>query len=130
MTISPKTLDHLHNWLRLFTTLYLFAITLEFFSLIHVEYPVLENILDALSEPYLATLGVYVVLKEIQKRKEGRLSIYHGERFVWTWLTLLFLTTVSVLFTDAYRFDTSYRLIVSNSMASLMIYIGSRIHRP
>lgn len=123
------TLDRLYVWLGVFTGLYLAASAIEFFSNLHYIYPIIERLLDAFSEPYLGALAIYVVLKEIRKHR-GASSARHGERFVIAWLTLLGITTVVVAATNVYRFDISYQLIISNSLASLMIYLGSRLHRP
>lgn len=126
-----KALGRIYGGLELFTSLYLIVIAFEFFSNFHVEHPTLEKVLDGFSEPYLAALGVYVILKEIYKRRTAQaISLHRGEVFVLLWAILLFLTTVAVVSTEHYRFDAVYGLIISNSLASLMIYIGSRIHKP
>ena len=131
MRINSLTIDHLYVWLGHFTNLYLALIAVEFFSNLHLAHPTLELALDAFSEPYLGALAVYVVLKEIRKRRLGSARSFHrGEWFVITWLALLTLTTLAVALTDTYRFDAAYKLIISNSIASLMIYLGSRLHRP
>lgn len=129
MRIHALTIDRLYAWLGHFTSLYLVVSAIEFFSNLHFRYPTVELALDALSEPYLGALATYVVLKELRKHR-GAPSLHRGERFVIAWLALLGLTTAAVVFTAAYRFDVAYKLIISNSLASLMIYIGSRLHRP
>ena len=121
----------LYFWLGLFTDVYLFLITAEFFSNFHVTHPALEQALDAFSEPYLGALAVYVVLKEIRKRRtEQPLSLHRGERYVWAWLSLLAVATVAVAATERYRFDAAYRAIIANSLAALILYLGARIHKP
>lgn len=132
MIFSRKhAIDQLYFWLGVFTNLYLIVIAVEFFSNLYFRYPQLEILLDALSEPYLGSLAVYTVLKEIRKRRPGGLvSLHRGEWFVAAWLVLLVLTTVAVIFSKGYYFDLMYKLVLTNSLASLMIYIGSRINRP
>ncbi len=126
---SSNGVDRIYVGLGYCTALYLLLSVLEFFANLHVRYPEFEHMLDALSEPYLGALAVYVVLKELRKRR-GMSSLHRGERFVVAWLVLLAATTLAVVGTDFYHFDVAYHLIVSNSLASLMIYIGSRIHHP
>lgn len=124
-------IDQLYFWLGIFTNLYLMVIAAEFFSNLRFGYPQLEILLDALSEPYLGSLAVYTVLKEIRKRRAGgRVSLHRGEWFVAAWLILLVITTAAVIFAQSYYFDLTYKLILTNSLASLMIYIGSRINKP
>lgn len=129
MKFRALTIDRIYFWLGYFTSFYLVLSAIEFFSNLHVRYPTVEYALDALSEPYLGALATYVVLKELRKRR-GTPSLHQGERFVIAWLILLVATTFTVVLTDFYHFDVAYRLIISNALASLMIYIGSRIHTP
>lgn len=131
MNMNAFTVDRLYLGLGFFTNLYLALIAIEFFSNLHLTHPALELMLDALSEPYLGALAVYVVLKEIRKRRpEGAGTSHHGERFVIAWLVFLGLTTLAVVFTERYRFDLVYGLIISNAAASAMLYLGSHIHKP
>ena len=129
MKFRTLTIDRIYFWLGYFTVFYLALSAIEFFSNLHVRYPGVEHILDALSEPYLGALAVYVVLKELRKRR-GTTSLHQGERFVAAWLILFGATTLGIVFTDLYQFDLAYHLIISNALASLMVYIGSRIHTP
>ena len=123
--------DRLYFWLGLFTNAYLLAIAAEFFYNLHLRHPTVERLLDAFSEPYLGALAVYVVLKEIRKRRSGSPESFHrGERFVYGWLGLLIITTLAVAFTDRYRVDAAYQAVIQNSLAALTIYLGARIHRP
>ncbi|MBI4132126.1 MAG: hypothetical protein HY474_00670 [Candidatus Sungbacteria bacterium] len=126
---GANTVDHIYRWLGYFTSLYLIAAAVEFFAHLHAAYPEAERLLDALSEPYLGALATYVVLKELRKRR-GVPPLHRGEHFVAAWLILLAVTTLAVAFTATYRFDPVYHLIISNSLASFIIFLGSRIHRP
>lgn len=129
MTLPHPSIDQLYRWLGYFTGLFLILVALEFFFSIHLTHPFLGRFLDALSEPYLGALAVYVVLKEVRKHHmQDMRSRHRGERFVWAWLLLLGSTTLLVALTGRYHFDGAYQLVISNSLASLMIYVGSRIH--
>ncbi len=130
MSYPRSILDHLYFWLGAFTNLYLVGIAVAFFAGFAAHYPTVEKLLDALTEPYLGALAVYTVLKEIQKRRSGQSAARRGEWYVAAWLLLLVLATLAVASSEPYRFDTVYKLIIANSLAALMIYIGSRIHRP
>jgi len=129
MRFRTVTVDRIYFWLGYFTIFYLILSAVEFFSNLHVSYPVVEHALDALSEPYLSALAIYVVLKELRKRR-GVISLHRGERFVVAWVILLIATTLAAVLTDTYQFDRAFHLIISNSLASLVIYIGSQLHRP
>lgn len=134
--ISPRValrhgaLDWLYFWLGVFTHLYGATTAALFFFRAEALWPTLVGLLDAFQEPYLGGLGVYVVLKEIEKRRHGAESRHYGEYFVTAWMGLLFLATLFVVFSPEYHFDLVYRLIITNSLATLVIYIGGLIHRP
>lgn len=129
MKFRTVTIDRIYLWLGYFTSLYLILSAVEFFLNLHLTHPTIEQALDALSEPYLSALAIYVVLKELRKRR-GVFSLHRGERFVVAWIVLFAATTLAVMFTDTYHFDRAYHLIISNSLASLVIYLGSQLHRP
>ena len=130
MRYERSVTDRLYVWLGFFTNVYLLLIAIEFFSGAQRRYPQLAALLDTFSEPYLGALAVYVVLKEIHKRRGTRLSRHRGEWFVAAWLTLLIITTVLVAATAFYPFDLVYRLVIANSLTALMIYFGARIRTP
>ena len=93
-------------------------------------YFISTELLGAVSEPYLGAVGIYVILKEIRKRKIARESRHYGEIYVWLWLILLLTGSSLVLLTKNFHFDTIMRLIITNSLASFVIYIAGKIHRP
>lgn len=120
--------DRLYLWLGLFTNAYLLLIAAEFFSSLHLRYPAVERLLEAFSEPYLGALAVYVVLKEIRKRRSSSpIPAHRGEWFVYSWLGLLVLTTLAVTLTERYHFDAVYQAVIQNSLAALTIFLGARI---
>lgn len=128
--MTESFVDRLYTGLGIFTGIYLLSITLEFFGLLHAQYPTVELFLSALQEPYLATLAIYVILKELRRQHmHNHFSLHRGEHFVVMWLLLLVATSYAVLFTKQYQFDLSYRLVISNSLASLIIFLGSRLQK-
>lgn len=131
MKFHSSTIDRLYLGLGFFTDLYLLSIAFEFFYNPHFIHPIVKMVLDSLSQPYFGALAVYTILKEIRKRRtHGFISLHRGEWFVAAWLALLIITTIVIIFSDRYRFDAVYQLIIANSLAVLMVYIGSRINKP
>lgn len=127
-------ITHAIDWLYLalgfFTFFYYWSIVFLFFSGRGGYYFISTKLLGALSEPYLGAVGIYVILKEIRKRKIARESRHYGEIYVWFWVILLIASSSLVLFTKNFHFDSIMRLIITNSLASLVIYIAGKIHRP
>ena len=123
--------DWLYRILGFFTYLYICALAIVYFGYIREEYlsPSLFAI-DALQEPYLGALGIYVILKEMRKRRLQHPSRYLGELFVILWLVLLFAATAVSLISEKFVFDSVYKVIFTNSIASFIIFIGSKINKP
>lgn len=130
IALRHRAVDWLYLGLGIFTHLYVAATALIFFAYAGGDWPVLVGTLGALQEPYLGGLGVYVVLKELEKRRHNWPSRHYGEYFVTAWMGLLFISTLFVLFFSDYRFDAVYKMIVTNSLATLVIYIGGLISKP
>jgi len=125
---SRRALSVLYASLGAFTHFYGASLALLFFTKSHALYPVFINVLDAFEEPYLGSLGIYVVLKEISKRSGAGGRTRHGEYFVLAWGLLLIASTAYTVFLPAYEFNLVYKLILTNGIATIMIYIGSVIH--
>lgn len=130
VALKKEAIDWLYFWLGSFTNIYLFTLTAFFFTHAAGEWKILSGLLDALQEPYLGAVGIYVVLKEIRKRRYGDLSRHHGEIFVFLWGFLLFIASIFVIFSSFYEFDEIYKLIITNSIATLLIYIASLLNKP
>lgn len=122
--------DALYFIIGAFTHFYGAALAFLFLFRAALSLPLLVSALDALQEPYLGGLGVYVILKEIRKRHHQEPSKHYGEFFVAMWLVLLAASTLMVFFSRAYYFDGVYKLIIANSLATLVIYVGGLINRP
>lgn len=130
LTMRHRAIDAFYFIIGALTHFYGGTLTLLFFFRTASSWPVLVGLLDALQEPYLGGLGVYVILKEIRKRYHHEQSKHYGEFFVAMWLVLLVVSTLLVFFSPAYRFDDVYKLIITNSLATLAIYVGGLINRP
>ncbi len=122
--------DILFFWLGLFTDFYLVSLAILFFGHGGHVASVMVSVLDAFQEPYLGALGVYVVLKEIRKRRKQLPSQHYGEFFIFFWMLLLGVSSIAVWFFNGYYFDEVYKLIITNSLASAIIYIGGIINLP
>ena len=128
--LRREAVDWLYRILGIFTYCYLAVLAVFFFFGLDRVYPVIFIFLDALQEPYLGALGVYVLLKEVRKRRRAYPSIYFGELFVVLWTAIVFMATLAVLLSDNFQFGNTYRIIFTNSAAALIIFLGSIINRP
>lgn len=128
--LRREAVDWLYRILGIFTYFYLAVLAVFFFFGLERIYPVIFIFLDALQEPYLGALGVYVLLKEIRKRRHAYPSRYFGELFVVLWVAVLSLATFAILVSEGFYFDAVYRIIFTNSVAAVIIFIGSIINRP
>lgn len=125
-----RAIDTLYFIIGAFTHFYGAVLAFLFLFRAALSWPLLVGALDALQEPYLGGLGVYVILKEIRKRHHHESSKHYGEFFVAMWFILLAASTLMVFFSSQYHFDEIYKLIITNSLATLIIYIGGLINRP
>lgn len=128
--VRHAAVDFLYFSLGVFTHLYGAMLTLLFFAKAGSDFPAAVGVLAALENPYMGALGVYVLLKEVRKRFHQEDSRHYGEYFVAAWSILLLVSTLLTLFTHYYSFDIVYKLILSNSIATIVFYIGGLIHRP
>lgn len=114
----------LYTWLYLLGFIYLFFIDSSAYHALYVK------IADALAEPYLGAVGIYVVLKEIRKRRYNMPSRHFGEFFVFAWFLLLITALGAVIFSPIFEFDNLMSDIITISLALLVIYVGGLIYRP
>jgi hypothetical protein len=130
--ITPRysVVDALYFTIGMLTHFYGGALAFLFVFRASSVWPTLVGLLDAMQEPYWGGLGVYVILKEIRKWRRHESSKHYGELFVAMWLVLLAASTFAVFFSPRYDFDEIYKLIITNSLATLVIYIGGLINRP
>jgi len=108
--------------LSVLTYLYLFLSVLTFFFARHVP-PVFSSIVETLSEPYLGALGVYIIVREIEKRR-GYIRSNRKEHFIFFWLLFSIIATLLISFSEYYYANELYKTIVTNTLATIIIRIG------
>lgn len=128
--LKREAVDWLFGMLGIFTYLYMAVLAGFYFLSLRDSHPVVFLFLDAVQEPYIGALGIYVLLKEIRKRRRAYPSRYLGELFVALWSVFIFTATFSALLLPYYSFDDVYRIIFVNSAAAILIFIGSIINKP
>lgn len=128
--IEPYLHDHLvdtlYYALGVFTYIYfaLSALTFFFRTSVPNSFP---YIVDILSNPYLGALGVYVVVKEIVRRRNNTMRRRWGELFATLWLTLFVTASLATYFSEYYYLDEMYKIVATNSLAAIIIRIGTLI---
>lgn len=116
----------LYYLLSTFTYLYLGLSIITFFLSKQVpkSFP---YIIDTLSEPYLGALGVYVVVKELERRRGKEPPKHWGELFTATWLIFFAVATILTYLSDDYNLSGTYKNVVTNALAAIIIRIGTLI---
>lgn len=128
--LAESAVDFLYYIIGLFTTIYFLSAVYLFFFENSGYHELFVRVFDALSEPYLGSVGIYVILKEIRKRNLKTKSRHFGEYFVLAW-TLLLLTAGAFIFhTEVFVFDDLMASILTISMALIVIYTGGLVHKP
>ncbi len=128
--LRREAIDWLFVGLGAFTHVYLAFLAVFFFGRLAGDLPQSFQILDALQEPYLGALGIYVILKEMRKRRHQYPSRYLGELFVAFWIVLLAISTLLVFFSPQYGLDQIYKVILTNGLVVLLIYAGGFLNKP
>src|SRR3990167_7405586 len=123
--VKNHSLDILYVFFGFVTHAYLAVILVSFFLQDYIPETMIR-LADSLSDPYLGIIGIYLVLKEVRIRT-GTSRSYRvlGEVFVVAWVLLLFTSTVLTFVSESYHVDDVYKLIVTNSLASVIIRIGT-----
>lgn len=104
---------------------YLAIIIFSFFFQKYVPGNIIQ-LIDSLSDPYLGILGIYLVLKEVKIRTGATTPHrFMKEAFVMSWIILLMISSLLTLTSQTYHVDGVYKLIVTNSLASIIIRIGT-----
>lgn len=122
--IYDNFIDLLYIFLSLFTYLYLGLSIVTFFFETSVP-KAFPRIIDILSEPYLGALGIYVVVKELERRRGKITSRRWGEAFTATWFIFFITATFFTFFFDGYDLDGVYKTVVTNALAAIIIRIGT-----
>lgn len=115
--------DTLYKILTVSTFAYLAASIVVFFFQKNLPQQ-LVYVIATFSEPYLGALGVYLVINELRRRAGKTAHPHIAAVFTGAWMALLVISTVLVV-SHVFYFNTIYRIIVTNSLAALIIRIGS-----
>lgn len=117
--------DILYAALGIFTYFYLAISIVAFFFQGHVSLALLY-VVDALAQPYLGALGVYVVVKEIARHHDHLTNRRRwGEHFVTIWIIFFIAASFAIYYSDSYYLNEMYKTIATNSLAVLIIRIGA-----
>lgn len=81
------------------------------------------QIVETLSEPYLGVLGVYVVVKEVERRKGKITKRSWGDLFATFWFFFLVAATLST-YLGYNETNEIYKTVVTNALAAMIIRIG------
>ncbi|MBI5045616.1 MAG: hypothetical protein HZC14_01250 [Candidatus Niyogibacteria bacterium] len=128
--LFQEMLDVLFFFLGIFTYFYFFSLAWLYFGKSWDEHKLLAFFVNALSEPYLGAVAMYTILKEYRK-KSGRLEHLHkGEFFVACWAVFLVLALLFTIFSDQYVIGLPLKIIMTNSVTVVLIYVGSIVHKP
>lgn len=128
--LAESAVDFLYYAVGFFTSLYFLAAAYLFFIGGGEHNDILIKIFDALSEPYLGSVGIYVILKEVRKRNLRIKSKHFGEYFVLAWSTLFLISASLVIWSPNFIFDTLMSAITTITLALVVIYTGGLIHKP
>lgn len=124
--VHEHFIDILYKVLSITTYLYITASIIVFFFQ-HSIPKILPYMIEALSEPYLGTLGVYVVIKEMERRRGRVIQRKWGELFAIIWFGFFIVASFFTFSYDNYPVGTLYKSIVTNALAAVIIRIGTLI---
>lgn len=128
--LRREAVDWIYYFLGVSTYVYLVLLAVLFFGQMAEQWSRLFLILDGFQNPYLAALGIYVVLKEVRKRGRQYPSRYFGELFVILWFLFSLAVTIAAWLSVKYSFNEVSSLILQNSLVVALIYLGAFINKP
>lgn len=118
--IRKKSIDILYVIFSIFTYLYLALSVIAFFF--HTFVPdSLPFIIEALSDPYLGALGLYIVMHGLYRKKKSR---SHGQLFVPLWALFFLFASAFIYFVPDHTLETLYKTVVTNAFAALILRVG------
>lgn len=109
--------------LSFFTYFYLLFSIVTFFFEKSVP-PYFPRIIETLSEPYLGVLGIYVVVRELERRKGLIKKRTWGELFAVIWFFFFVAASFLTFFSEHYHLSTIYKTVVTNALAAVIIRVG------
>ncbi|PIR69751.1 MAG: hypothetical protein COU47_01570 [Candidatus Niyogibacteria bacterium CG10_big_fil_rev_8_21_14_0_10_46_36] len=119
--IKKKSIDILYILFSIFTYLYLAVSVFTFFF--HTFVPdSLPFAIEALSDPYLGALGIYIVIHGIEKKRRKTKS--KGQLFVPLWTLFFIIASVFLYFVPDQTLDTLYKTVVTNAFAAIILRVG------
>lgn len=89
--------------------------------------PLLPYLVDIFAEPYLGVLGIYVVIREVKKRRGIAVLKLWGELFAALWVIFCISASLALYFSAHYHTGEIYKTIVTTTFAALIIRIGTFI---
>ena len=126
--IYNNFLSILHFFLGFVAYGYLITVAIVFFLQDELQIPpAMLRIVESLSEPYLGAIGIYLFIKEIRSRRGTKSKIWN-EVFVGIWLVFFFAASILTFVSKHYHIDPLYNLIMTNSLASIIIRLGTVLH--
>ena len=128
--IAESAVDFLYYAVGFFTSAYFLSAAYLLFIGAGRHHEIAVKIFNALSEPYLGSVGIYVILKEIRKRNLRVKSKHFGEYFVLAWSTLFLISIGLVIWSPNFTFDILISAITTITLALVVIYTGGVVHKP
>ncbi len=121
--IYKNFLDILHFVLSICTYVYLGLAIVTFFFEEYVP-AAFPSVIETLSEPYLGVLGIYVVVRELERRRGRQVRTGLGELFAVIWFFFFVAASFLTYFSEHYALSAIYKTVVTNALAALIIRIG------
>jgi len=122
--IQKNFVDILYVIFSIFTYLYLVLSVVTFFFHTFVPHS-LPFAIEALSDPYLGALGVYIVIHGIEKKRRKTKS--KGQLFVSLWALFFVVASVFLYFVPDSTVENLYKTIVTNAFAAVILRVGMLI---
>lgn len=122
--MREHVIDILYFTFTIFTYLY-FLLSVVTFLFEDSVPPLFPNAIEVLSEPYLGVLGIYVVVKEVERRRGKVKPRTWSELFAVMWIVFLAAATGLTFYSEHYAVSETYKTIVTNALAALIIRLGT-----
>ncbi|PIR70027.1 MAG: hypothetical protein COU46_03645 [Candidatus Niyogibacteria bacterium CG10_big_fil_rev_8_21_14_0_10_42_19] len=120
--LKERLVDILYVLFSIFTYFYL-AITIATFFFNESVPPSFPFLVETLADPYLGALGVYLVIKEVERRRLKTIRL-RREFFVSIWVAFLITASILSYFEEGTFFNEIYKIVVTNAFAAIIIRVG------